>query len=410
MSQLNAVPPQRFIGLDIHRDYFVAVGVDARLEPVFGPQTVSNLELDAWIARCLTPQDAVVLEMTTNTYLFCDCLEGKVHSVTAVHPPNVALVTRVSVKTDKKAALSLAQLHAAGLLAGVWIPPQHVRDLRAVIAQRNKMVRLATIAKNRLNAVLHRNHLKFNGEKSKFTPDQRGWWEELPLTEMEHLRVVSDLDTLEFADHQTAQIEAVLHKEAAKDERVPLLVQLPGIAWLTALTILAAVGTIERFEDAKHLVGYAGLGTRVHDSGLTHRNGRITKAGRKDLRRAMVDAANHAILHHPFWKKEFEHLEPRLGRSKAVVAIARKLLVVVWHVLSKDQADRHADARDVACSLFAHAYKVGVRNLPEGTSAKDFTRQQLDRLGLGQKLEVIPWGSKKVKLPPSTLTKAEQKK
>ena len=123
MSQPSAVPPQRFIGLDIHRDYFVAVGVDARLEPVFGPQTVSNLELDAWIARCLTPQDAVVLEMTTNTYLFCDCLEGKVHSVTAVHPPNVALVTRVSVKTDKKAALSLAELHAAGLLAGVWIPP-----------------------------------------------------------------------------------------------------------------------------------------------------------------------------------------------------------------------------------------------------------------------------------------------
>jgi transposase len=409
MRQPNAVP-NRYIGLDIHRDYFVAVGVDAHLQPVYGPHSVPNQELDAWIQRCLTPQDAVVLEMTTNTYLFCDALEGKVHSVTAVHPPNVALVTRVSVKTDKKAALSLAQLHAAGLLEGVWIPPQAVRDLRAVIAQRSKMVRLATIAKNRLNSVLHRNHLQYNGEKSKFTPDQRGWWEHLPLTEMERLRVSSDLDTLEFADKQTGQIEAVLRKEAAKDDRVPLLVQLPGIAWLTALTILSAVGIIERFEDAQHLVGYAGLGTRVHDSGLTHQNGRITKAGRKDLRRAMVDAANHAIVHHPYWKHEFERLELRLGRSKAVVAIARKLLVVVWHVLSKAQADRHADARDVACSLFAHAYKVGVRNLPEGISAKDFTRQQLDRLGLGQKLQVIPWGAKKVKLPPSTLPEAQQKR
>ena len=123
MQQPNALPT-RFIGLDIHRDYFVAVGVDAKLQPVFGPQTVLNHELEGWIERCLTPQDAVVLEMTTNTYLFCDCLEGKVHSVTAVHPPNVALVVRVQVKTDKKAALSLAQLHAAGLLAGVWIPPQ----------------------------------------------------------------------------------------------------------------------------------------------------------------------------------------------------------------------------------------------------------------------------------------------
>ena len=71
--QPHCVPPNRFIGLDIHRDYFVAVGVDAALQPVFGPQTVSNRELDAWIARCLTPQDAVVLEMTTNTWdLFFD--------------------------------------------------------------------------------------------------------------------------------------------------------------------------------------------------------------------------------------------------------------------------------------------------------------------------------------------------
>jgi transposase len=409
MLEPNAVPT-RYIGLDIHRDYFVAVGVDVHLQSIFGPQTVPNQDLEAWIERCLSPQDAVVLEMTTNTYLFFDLLEGKVRSVTAVHPPNVALVVRAPVKTDKKAALTLAQLHAAGLLEGVWIPPQAVRDLRAVIAQRNKMVRLSTIAKNRLTAVLHRNHLKFVGPKSKFTPEQREWWESLPLTEMERLRVSSDLNTLEFAEKQTAQIEAVLRKEAAKDERVPLLVQLPGIAWLTALTILGAIGIIERFEDAKHLVGYAGLGTRVHDSGLTHQNGRITKAGRKDLRRAMVDAANHAIVHHHFWKKEFERLEPRLGRSKAVVAIARRLLVVVWHVLSKATADRHADARDVACSFFAHAYKVGVRNLPGGLSAKAFTRQQLDRLGIGWQLQVIPWGSRKEILPPSTLPQAQQKK
>lgn len=101
-------------------------------------------------------------------------------------------------------------------------------------------------------------------------------------------------------------------------------------------------------------------------------------------------------------------MEPRLGRSKAVVAIVRRLLVVVWHVLTK--ADRHADARDVACSFFPHAYKVGVCNLPKGVTAKDFTRQQLDRLGLGWQLQIIPWGSKKVKLPPSTLPQAQQKK
>jgi hypothetical protein len=115
-----------------------------------------------------------------------------------------------------------------------------------------------------------------------------------------------------------------------------------------------------------------------------------------------VDAANHAVQHHVHWKLEFERLQARLGRSKAVVAIARKLLLTVWHVLAENAADRFADPRDVACSLFLHAYRVKVKNLG-GRSAKQFTRQQLDRLGIGQELAVIPWGTKKVKLPPSSL-------
>ncbi|MBA3532296.1 MAG: IS110 family transposase [Ardenticatenales bacterium] len=87
-----------------------------------------------------------------------------------------------------------------------------------------------------------------------------------------------------------------------------------------------------------------------------------------------------------------------------MVAIARKLLVAVWHILTKGVADRHSNARQVVCSFFAHAYKVGVANLPDGLSAKEFTRQQLDRLGIGEELTQIPWGSKTFKLPPSRKT------
>ena len=111
--------PMRYIGLDIHKEYFVAVGVNEKLEAIFGPQRVSNYQLDDWILRYLTPEDAVVLEMSTNTYQFYDALLPRVHSVLAVHSPNVAMVTNVRVKTDKKAALALAQLHAAGLLQSV---------------------------------------------------------------------------------------------------------------------------------------------------------------------------------------------------------------------------------------------------------------------------------------------------
>lgn len=167
---------------------------------------------------------------------------------------------------------------------------------------------------------------------------------------------------------------------------------------------MAAIGDINRFPDAKHLVGYAGLGARVHISGELRIYGRITKTGRRDLRTAMVEAANHAIVSHPNWKQRFESLAKRKGRSKSVVAIARMMLVAVWHILTKAEADRHAVPQQVATSLFTLAHRMHARNLPDGQSALQFTRNQLDRLGIGQDVEQIPWGSRCFKLPESKLT------
>ncbi len=394
----------RFIGLDVHKHYLVATGVDRQGNQVFGPQQVANSILEDWIPKHLTHQDAVVLEMTTNTWKMHDLLEPHVHSVTVVHPPHVALIVRAQVKTDKKAAFTLAQLHAAGLLPGVWVPPQEVRELRAMVAQRHKMVRLGTITKNRLHAVLHRHHIEPEEGTDLFDPRTRTWWESLPLPPFELVRLCSDLDTLEFARVKARMMESCLAEFAATDPRMPLLAQLPGINLLNAITILAAIGEIARFPDAKHLVGYAGLGARVHISGELRIYGRITKNGRRDLRTAMVEAANHAIVSHPHWKPRFESLAKRKGRSKSVVAIARMMLVAVWHILTKAEADCHAVPQQVATSLFTLAHRMHARNLPDGQSALQFTRNQLDRLEIGQELTHIPWGSKRFKMPTSKLT------
>jgi transposase len=403
MSEQQA-SPSRFIGLDIHKEYFVAAGVTPKQEPVFGPQRVANSQLESWIKKHLTPEDAVVLEMTTNTYLFYDTLKPHVHSIVVVHPPHVALITRAQVKTDRKAALGLAQLLAAGLLTSVWIPPQEVRDLRALLAQRYKMVRMKTTAKNRLHAVLHRHHFEPPEEGTMFSPERRGWWEALPVTRLELTNMQSNLDALAFAEQQVDRLTMCLAEIAGQDERVPLLVQLPGLGLIGAMTILAAIGDITRFESAKQLVGYAGLGARIHDSGKLYQTGRITKAGRRDLRYTMVEAANKASRSHPRWKAELERLEPRLGRSKAIVAIARKLLVVVWHVLAEETADRFADPVQVAKFLYAHIFDVGARNLPNGERPLAYTRRQLDRLGLGREMTHLPWSGKQYTLPPSSQT------
>lgn len=399
--------PKRFIGLDIHKKYFVAAGVDAKLNQVLGPHEAPMRYLERWAKKNLTAEDAVVLEMTTNTYVVYDTLQPLVHSVTVVHPPHVALIVRAQVKTDKKAALNLAQLHAAGLLPGVWIPPVEVRELRALIAQRWKMVKLSSIAKCRLHAVTHRHDIELPEGWEPFSEEMRGWWEHLKVSPLERHCLMSDLATLDFARSQVEFIENAIKEIAAKDERIPLLVQITGIGLLTAITILAAIGEISRFPSAKQLVGYAGLGARVHASGEMFATGRITKAGRKELRWAMVEAARHAVQDHPHFKVEYERLCKTIGKKQAMVATARKLLVVVWQLLAKGTADKFADPVQVACSMFAFAHRVRVKNLPNGMSALQFTRSQMDRLGIGQNVLVVPWGTKSFKLPPSKLKQDE---
>jgi transposase len=402
MSQEGQVPT-RFVGLDVHKHYLVAIGVDSDLNQVLGPQRVQFSRLERWAERTLTKQDALALEMTTNAFQLHDDLLPFVHSVTIVHPPHVKLITQAQVITDKKAALILARLHASGLLPPVWVPPSQVRDRRALIAHRAKMVRLATQAKNRLHAVLHRYHIP-PPDGAPFSPAMRSWWLGLDLSAIQLARIQIDLDTLSFAQAQIKALEDTIKTVAAQDQRVPLLIQLPGIGLITAMTLLAAIGDISRFPSPEQLVGYSGLGSRVHLSGLTRRTGHITKAGRRDIRAAMVEAAHTASRCHPHWKAELARLEPRLGHNKAIVAIARKLLVAVWHILTKGCADRFAEPDFVARRLLALAATLGQANRPHRQTATQYARYHLDRLNLGAELTTVRRDRRNsVTLPPSRL-------
>ena len=395
---------KRYIGLDVHKHYLIALGVNENLEVVMSARRVELSNLESWMKKNLTKQDEVVLEMTTNRWQLYDELVENAGKVTVVHPPHLALITRSQVMTDKIAASILARLLAKGLLVGIWIPPQEIRELRGLVAQRQKMTRLATQAKNRLHAVIQRHHLK-PPAGNPFAKANNGWWGSLSLGKLEKLNLQSDLETLQFAGKQEARLQKEMTGIAAENEEIGRLLHISGIGVITAVTVYAAIGDIHRFVEAKKLVGYAGLGTRVHDSGLITRTGKITKAGRRDLRVALVEAAHVVANSHPHWKAELARLQPRLGYNKAIVAIARKLLVTVWHVLARKVADRFAEEEKVSKKMLHFAYEVGKANRA-GKSAAQFTRERMDTLGLGSELTSILWGSKKpIPLPPSKLNK-----
>lgn len=393
---------KRYIGLDVHKHYLIAIGVDEELNVVLPVRRVEFSYLEAWMKKTLTKQDEVVVEMTTNTWQLYDELVAYAGSVLVAHPPHVALITRSLVMNDKIAASILARLLAKRLLVGVWVPPQEIRELRGLVAQRKKMTGLATQAKNRLHAVLQRHHW-LPPERNPFHASQKKWWLTLPMGPLEKVNMQSDLDTLQFAENQLIHLTSMLEEIANQQEQITRLLQLPGFGVVTAVTVWAAIGDIQRFADAQHLVGYGGFGTRVHDSGLTSRSGRITKAGRRDLRVVLIEAAQVAANSHPHWKAELARLQSRLGRNKAIVAIARKLLVAVWYILAQHKTDRFAQPEATAQKFLKFAYQLGKETRPAGQSAAQFVRQRLDALQLGQELTSIAWGSKKpIPLPPST--------
>jgi hypothetical protein len=135
-------------------------------------------------------------------------------------------------------------------------------------------------------------------------------------------------------------------------------------------------------------------GAGVHDSRKSHRDKGITKQGRRDLRFVLVEAARTAVQTHPYWKREFARLAKRIGDHKAVVAIARKLLIVVWHVLLAKSADRRADAEQVAFKLMVWSWKLNDEQRG-GLTSRQFIRAHLIRLGLGEELTHITRGGTK---------------
>lgn len=169
------------------------------------------------------------------------------------------------------------------------------------------------------------------------------------------LRLGQALATLDHLEPEIGEVEQELFRLSTVSpwaEAMPYLMQLPGFGIIVAMTVLAAIGDITRVPCAKKLVGYAGLGASVHASGETHRTGRITETGRKDLRWISVEAAHIAVLYHDYWKGEYARLEKRLGSNKAIVVIARKLLVVVWPCsrIARQIATRHRRKSPTSCS------------------------------------------------------------
>lgn len=163
----------------------------------------------------------------------------------------VKWIATAAVKTDKHDAVKLARLLAAHLIPEVWVPPAHVRELRALLVHRHALVKQQTTAKNRLHSLLHRHHL--TPPAGDLAAENLAWWADLDVSPGERLRAQHDVATLAQLQEQLAAVKGELARLSQSElwcVAAPFLIQLPGFALVAAMTVLAAIGDISRFPTA----------------------------------------------------------------------------------------------------------------------------------------------------------------
>src|SRR6266702_3488233 len=215
--------------------------------------------------------------------------------------------------------------------------PVRYTEIRALpISARAQLVRQRTRAKNQVHATLVRNLKGKPPVSDLFGVRGRRWLaaQELPADERE--TVTACLRQIEFLDGEIALIERALAEQVLASAEMRRLLTLPGVNFVTAAALLAAIGEIGRFPTARQLVSYLGLDPRVRQSGSEPaRHGRISKQGPGETRHVLVEAAWHAARTPGPLRAFHERVAARRGGNVATVAVARKLAVIAWHMLSR---------------------------------------------------------------------------
>jgi transposase len=373
---------KRYFALDIHREYILVGAQNEDQEWVVVPRRVGIEKFPEWAKLNFREGDIVVLETTTNVWETYDIVAPLASWVLVANAAEVGEIVGARVKTDKEDIKRLLKLLFGGIVPEVWVPPAHVRELRAFISYRNRLVATGTMVRNRLQSLLHKHSLLLPEEGIL----NQAWWDaQTTISGLEKLQIRQELSLLEEIEKHKVAVDEELEKQSTGElwgKQSLRLMQLPGVGVIVAMTVLSAIGDITRFKSAKGLVGYAGLGAGVHDSGKTHKDKHITKQGRKELRWIMVEAAWRAIRMSPYWKEQYEKYLRRLRKpNQAIVVIARKLLVAIWHVLSKEETDEHASEEDLAYKMLLVSWSLNA-NVRQGLTYKQYAKYALMKLGV----------------------------
>jgi hypothetical protein len=209
--------------------------------------------------------------------------------------------------------------------------------LRRRLARRAQLVRQRTRCKNEVHSVLMRTLTGRPPMSDAFGRGGRAWLTELELPDDERETVDGCLRQIDFLDAEIAILERGIAEHARHSEAIKRLMTVPGVSLMTASTFIAAVGDIRRFPKPRKPVSYLGLDPKVRPSGSGAHHGRISKQGASQVRQMLAQAAFVAVSTPGPMRAFYERVRARRGSQIAIVAVARKLAVLFWHLLTREQ-------------------------------------------------------------------------
>lgn len=331
----------RCVGLDVHKSVTQSAIISQSGQKLgsdrFG---CSRAELELYARTKLQPTDRVALEATTNTWAIVDVLRPFVAEVVVSNPMRTKAIASAKVKTDKVDALVLAELLRCDYLPLVWQPPPEVQADRAITSRRAALVADRTAVMNRVHAVLRQRLI--DEPKRLFATKGRAWLAKLDLDPEGRRAIDSDLRILDVYDTEIDAIDTLLLQRSADNSNVQILVTLPGIDVSVAQTLNAVIGDVTRFATADQAASYIGIVPSTRQSADHCYHGPITKQGNSRARWLLTQAAQNVGAHPGPLGAFFRRIAKKRGRSIAVVATARKLVVVAWHMLTNREPYRYA--------------------------------------------------------------------
>jgi transposase len=327
----------RIVGLDIHRVFAEAVLLEDGGVVRLGRVGMTREHLEAF-ARSLTHDDHVVVEATGNAAAVAEVLAPHVGRVVIANPRQVRLIAEARIKTDVIDATVLARLYASGFLPEVWMPDQRTLALRRQVTRRNQIVRQRARLKTIIQSILHAHLVPPCPHADLVGPKGRAWLLAQPLPPDEADAVARHLREHDRLTEDLRAVERELARDALADADTKRLMTIPGVDMVVAVGLLAAIGPIARFASPDRLVSYLGLNPTVHQSGEGRpRHGRISKQGRTHARTMLVEAAWQAVRGPGPLRAFYERIARRRGNHIAAVAVARKIAVIIWHLLRRGE-------------------------------------------------------------------------